>query len=72
MLLVRRGGARNQFVIHEVVHVFTVLPVLPGQPLLDGPRRGEVQNTPGPGEMRGEYRMSIVSVGNENIITNMD
>lgn len=30
-------GARHQFGIHEVVHILTVLAVLPGQALLDGP-----------------------------------
>lgn len=35
-------GARDEFGIHEVVHVLTVLAVLPGQALLDGPCGREV------------------------------
>lgn len=36
--LVSKVGARDQFGVHEVVHIFTVLAVLSGEALLDGPR----------------------------------
>jgi len=40
-----RGRARDQLGIHEVVHVLTVLAVLPGDALLNGPCRREVRDT---------------------------
>lgn len=44
------GGAGDQFSIHEVVHVFTVLAVLPGEGLLDGSCGREVGDTAIPKE----------------------
>lgn len=41
----RWGRARDQFCIHEVVHILAVLAVLPGEALLDGPCGGEVRDT---------------------------
>lgn len=38
------GRARDQFGIHEVVHILTVLAVLPGDALLDGPCGREVRD----------------------------
>ena len=51
--LAGRGGARDQLGIHEVVHVLTVLAVLPGEALLDGPCGGEVRDAAVP-RKRGE------------------
>lgn len=39
------GRARYQFGIHEVVHILTVLAVLPGEDLLNGPCGREVRDT---------------------------
>lgn len=39
------GGARDQFGIHEVVHILTVLAVLPGEAFLNGPCGREVRDT---------------------------
>lgn len=39
------GGDRDQFGVHEVVHVLTVLTLLSRQALLDGPCGREVGDT---------------------------
>lgn len=52
--LTRWGGARDQFSVHEIVHIFTVLAVLPGEALLNGPCGGEVGDAAIPGER--EYK----------------
>lgn len=51
------GGARDQFGIHEVVHILTVLAVLPGEALLDGPCGREIGDTAIP--RRREYEKTI-------------
>ncbi len=38
------GRARDQLGIHEVVHILTVLAVLPGEALLDRPSGREVRD----------------------------
>lgn len=45
MYVAGRGGAGHQLGIHEVVHILTVLAVLPGEALLNGPRGGQVRDT---------------------------
>lgn len=48
------GRARDQFSIHEVVHVLAVLAVLPGEGLLDGSCGREVGDTAIPRAMESE------------------
>lgn len=45
-----RGRARDKFGIHEVVHILTVLAILPGEALLYGPCGREVRDTAIPGK----------------------
>lgn len=44
------GRARHQFGVHKVVHILTVLAVLPGEGLLNGPCGREVRDTAFPRE----------------------
>lgn len=44
------GGDRDQFGVHEVVHVLTVLTLLSRQALLDGPCGREVGDAAIPGQ----------------------
>lgn len=45
MTLTRRGRARDQLSVHEVVHILTVLAALPREALLNGSCGREVRNT---------------------------
>lgn len=67
MTLARWGGARNQLGVHEVVHIFTVLAVLPGEALLDGPRGGEVGNAAVPERQDHELRFYMGQEKNSEV-----
>jgi len=57
MTLSRWRRARNQFGVHEVVHILTVLAILPGEVLLDGPRGREVGDTAIPGKTQEKKKV---------------